>query len=107
MKFSRILALAATTLLFFTSCGVDKLAGTVGDGDPNKPNVSVGKLDFYAAFESPSGLVTPRNVYVWLPENYSKRARSRTASWSEWPTPSAREARNTSPRMSSTATPPS
>ena len=47
-------------------------AGTIGDGDPDKPDVSVGKLDFYPAFESKSGLVTPRNVYVWLPEDYSK-----------------------------------
>ena len=72
MRYSRILALAATTLLIFSSCGVDKTAGTVGDGNPDKPMVSVGKLDFYPAFESPSGLVTPRNVYVWLPDNYSK-----------------------------------
>ena len=46
-------------------------AGTIGDGNPDKPKVSVGKLDFYPAFESKSGLVTPRNVYVWLPEDYS------------------------------------
>lgn len=52
--------------------GVDKTAGTVGDGNPDKPNVSLGKLDFYADFESESGLITPRNVYVWLPENYTK-----------------------------------
>ena len=67
MKLSRILTVAATALLLFTSCGVDKLAGTVGDGNPDKPNVSEGKMDFYPAFESASGLVTPRNVYVWLP----------------------------------------
>ena len=72
MKLSRILSTAAAALLLFTSCGVDKVAGTIGDGDANKPNVSSGKLDFYANFESESGLVTPRNVYVWVPENYSK-----------------------------------
>ena len=72
MKFSKILTVAATALLILTSCGVDKTAGTVGDGNPDKPNVSVGKLDFYPNYESPSGLITPRNVYVWLPENYSK-----------------------------------
>jgi enterochelin esterase-like enzyme len=70
MRYSKILALAL--ILIISSCGVDKTAGTVGDGDPAKPKVSVGKLDFYPAFESPSGLVTPRNVYVWLPDNYSK-----------------------------------
>lgn len=64
MKFSKILAVAATAFLILTSCGVDKTAGTVGDGNPDKPNVSVGKLDFYPNFESPSGLITPRNVYV-------------------------------------------
>ena len=72
MRYSRILASVATTLLIFSSCGVDKTVGTAGDGDPAKPVVSVGKLDFYPAFESPSGLVTPRNVYVWVPDNYSK-----------------------------------
>ena len=64
MKIHKILSLAAAMLTFLTACGADETAGTVGDGDPNKPNVSVGKLDFYANFESPSGLVTPRNVYV-------------------------------------------
>ena len=73
MKLSKILTVTAAALFLFSACGgVDETAGTVGDGDSNKPNVSVGKLDFYANFESPSGLITPRNVYVWLPENYSK-----------------------------------
>ena len=63
---------AIAVVLSLSSCGVDKVAGTVGDGDPDKPKVSVGKLDFYPAFESPSGLVTPRNVYVWVPDDYSK-----------------------------------
>ena len=72
MRFTYFFSLAAAAFLLATSCGVDKTAGTVGDGSPDKPNVSVGKLDFYPNFESKSGLVTPRNVYVWLPENYSK-----------------------------------
>lgn len=71
MKYSRILAIAAA-LLLMASCGVDKTAGTIGDGNPDKPQVSAGKLDFYPNFESKSGLVTPRNVYVWLPADYSK-----------------------------------
>ncbi|MCF0178395.1 MAG: esterase, partial [Bacteroidales bacterium] len=71
MKYFKFIALLVAFMM--TSCGaVDETAGTVGDGDPNKPNVSKGKVDFYANFESPSGLITPRNVYVWLPENYSK-----------------------------------
>ena len=37
-----------------------------------KPKVSVGKLDYYPAFESKSGLISPRDVYVWVPDNYSK-----------------------------------
>ena len=75
----RILFIGILCLLavipILSSCGVDKTAGTVGDGHPDKPKVSVGKLDFYPAFESPSGLVMPRNVYVWLPDNYSKGKR--------------------------------
>ena len=70
MKCIRILAIAV--LFIISSCGADKLAGTRGDGDPDKPKVSVGRLDYYPSFESPSGLVTPRNVYVWIPDNYSK-----------------------------------
>ena len=70
MKHLSVFAIAV--VLSLSSCGVDKVAGTVGDDDPDKPNVSVGKLDFYPAFESPSGLVTPRNVYVWVPDDYSK-----------------------------------
>ena len=71
MKYFKFIALLVAFMM--TSCGaVDETAGTVGDGDHNKPNVSKGKVDFYANFESPSGLITPRNVYVWLPENYSK-----------------------------------
>jgi len=67
------LLLSITAALFvFSSCGIDKTAGTVGDGNPDKPNVSSGKLDFYPDFEVKSGLIVPRNVYVWLPENYSK-----------------------------------
>ena len=42
-----------------------------GQGNPDKPNVSAGRLDFYPGFKSDAGLVTPRNVYVWLPDNYS------------------------------------
>ncbi|MDI9550227.1 MAG: esterase [Bacteroidales bacterium] len=72
MKLYRIPTVVATTLFIFTCCGIDKTAGTVGDGNPDKPEVSVGKLDFYPDFESKSGLVTPRNVYVWVPENYTK-----------------------------------
>ena len=72
MKSVRLLTLIAGTLFLLTSCGIDKTAGTVGDGNPDKPKVSVGKLDFYPEFESTSGLVTPRNVYVWVPDNYSK-----------------------------------
>ena len=71
MGFLRIQAVVAAILLL-SSCGVDKVAGTVGDGDPDKPAVSAGKLDFYPDFESKSGLITPRNVYVWVPDNYSK-----------------------------------
>jgi enterochelin esterase-like enzyme len=57
-------------LLAFSSCGIDKTAGTVGDGHPDKPKVSVGKLDFYPEFAS--AFVSPRNVYVWVPDNYSR-----------------------------------
>ena len=71
MKYAKIL-IAAAALSLFAGCGVDKTAGTVGDGHPDKPVVSAGKLDFYPGFESKSGLVTSRNVYVWLPEDYSK-----------------------------------
>lgn len=61
------------SLIFaFSSCIVDKTAGTIGDGNPDKPKISAGRLDFYPNFESPSGLVTARNVYVWLPEDYSR-----------------------------------
>ena len=74
-KIPNILIVAASMLLAFASCGIDKAAGTAGDGNPDKPRVSVGKLDFYPAFESKAGLVTPRNVYVWLPANYSKSKR--------------------------------
>ncbi len=42
MKYSRILAIAAA-LLLMASCGVDKTAGTVGDGNPDKPQVSAGR----------------------------------------------------------------
>ncbi len=66
---NKLLSVFAVALCLMTSC-VDKTAGTVGDGDSNKPVVSKGKLDFYANFESK--IVSPRNVYVWLPENYSK-----------------------------------
>lgn len=72
MKLSRILTVAAATIFLCTACCVDKTAGTVGDGNPDKPKITKGKLDFYPAFESASGLVTPRNVYVWVPEDYSK-----------------------------------
>ena len=72
MKLSGILTVAAATIFLFSSCCADKTAGTVGDGNPDKPKVTKGKLDFYPAFESPSGLVTPRNIYVWLPDDYSK-----------------------------------
>ena len=72
MKFLRFLTFAATLLISFTACGADETVGTVGDGNPDKPHVSTGKLDFYASFESPSGLVTPRNVYVWVPDDYSR-----------------------------------
>ena len=54
------------------SAVIFRLPGNAGDGHPDKPNVSVGRLDFYPAFASNSGLVTPRNVYVWLPDDYSK-----------------------------------
>jgi predicted alpha/beta superfamily hydrolase len=70
-RFGIFTAVAAVFSLVI-SCGIDKTAGTVGEGNPDKPVVSSGKLDFYADFESPSGLVTPRNVYVWVPDNYSK-----------------------------------
>ena len=72
MRISHILLAAVSALFLVISCGPDKTAGTIGDGHPDKPQVSVGKLDFYPAFESKSGLVSPRNVYVWLPDNYSK-----------------------------------
>ncbi len=68
----RKLLLVSALLLALTACGIDKTAGTVGDGHPDKPQVSAGKLDFYPNFESKSGLVTPRNVYVWLPADYAK-----------------------------------
>jgi maltose alpha-D-glucosyltransferase/alpha-amylase len=64
----QISAVSAAILQFPGERGV---AGTVGDGHPDKPRVSVGKLDFYPEFASASGLVTPRNVYVWLPEDYT------------------------------------
>ena len=68
----RKLWIVSALLFVLTACGVDKTAGTVGDGHPDKPAVSAGKLDFYPDFESKSGLVTPRNVYVWLPADYAK-----------------------------------
>lgn len=74
-KLYSILTVAAASLFLFTSCCVDKNAGTVGDGNPDKPMVSNGRLDFYPAFESETGLVTPRNIYVWVPDNYSKGRR--------------------------------
>ena len=64
--------MTAAALLFLMSCGIEKSVGTQGDGHPDKPHVTTGKLDFYPNFESKSGLVTPRNVYVWLPDNYTK-----------------------------------
>ena len=67
-----IITMAAAAILSLASCGVSKTVGTQGDGNPDKPKVSVGKLDFYPNFESASGLVAPRNVYVWLPDNYSR-----------------------------------
>lgn len=66
-----VIQLSAVSAAIFRF-SVDKTAGTAGDGHPDKPKVSAGKLDFYPAFESKSGLVTPRNVYVWLPDNYTK-----------------------------------
>lgn len=71
MIISKILTSAAA-LFLITSCGIEKTAGTIGDGNAGKPGVSVGKLDFYPSFESKSGLITPRNVYVWVPDDYSK-----------------------------------
>ena len=59
MKFSKILTVAATALLILTSCGVDKTAGTVGDGNPDKPNVSVGKLDFYPNYDAATQSASP------------------------------------------------
>ena len=70
--FTKMLLLLAAASFMASCCGIDKTAGTVGDGHPDKPNVSVGKLDFYPEFESTSGLVSARNVYVWLPSDYSK-----------------------------------
>ena len=70
--FTKMLLLLAAASFMASCCGIDRTAGTVGDGHPDKPNVSVGKLDFYPEFESPSGLVSARNVYVWLPSDYSK-----------------------------------
>ena len=70
--FTKMLLLLAAASFMASCCGIDKTAGTVGDGHPDKPNVSFGKLDFYPEFESPSGLVSARNVYVWLPSDYSK-----------------------------------
>ncbi|MBR5724589.1 MAG: hypothetical protein IKX62_04355 [Bacteroidales bacterium] len=67
-----VIQLSAVSAAIFAFGDVDKTAGTVGDGHPDKPAVSVGKLDFYPAFESKSGLVIPRNVYVWVPDDYSK-----------------------------------
>ena len=66
-----VIQLSAVSAAIFRF-SVDKTAGIAGDGHPDKPKVSAGKLDFYPAFESKSGLVTPRNVYVWLPDNYTK-----------------------------------
>lgn len=71
-KLSSFLMLCIASVLTLSCCGVDKTAGTVGDGNPDKPEISDGKLDFYPAFESPSGLVSPRNVYVWLPSDYCR-----------------------------------
>ena len=67
MKKLIVLALALAVAASCVSARKTIQPGTAGDGNPDKPNVSVGRLDFYPAFESKSGLVTPRNVYVWLP----------------------------------------
>ena len=64
--------LSAVSAAIFQFNDVDRTVGTVGEGHPDKPKVTVGKLDFYPAFESKSGLVTPRNVYVWVPDDYTK-----------------------------------
>ena len=64
--------LSAVSAAIFRFNDADKTAGTVGEGHPEKPKVTAGKLDFYPAFESKSGLVTPRNVYVWVPDDYTK-----------------------------------
>jgi len=66
-----VIQLSAVSAAIYRFPGEAGAAGTVGDGHPDKPRVSVGKLDFYPAFESKSGLVTPRNVYVWLPDDYT------------------------------------
>ena len=64
--------ISAVSAAIFQFNDVDRAAGTVGEGHPDKPKVSLGKLDFYPAFESKAGLVTPRNVYVWVPDDYTK-----------------------------------
>jgi len=62
--------LLIATLFLSVSMFAQSNVGTVGEGNPDKPKVSTGKLDFYASFESKAGLVTSRNVYVWVPESY-------------------------------------
>ena len=71
-KMGDVIQLSAVSAAIFQFDDADKTAGTVGEGHPDKPKVSAGKLDFYPAFESKSGLVTPRNVYVWVPDDYTK-----------------------------------
>ena len=67
-----VIQLSAVSAAIFRFNDVDKTAGTVGEGHSDKPKVSLGKLDFYPNFESKSGLVAPRNVYVWVPDDYTK-----------------------------------
>ena len=69
-KFPDVIQLSAVSAAIFRFDDVDKTAGTVGEGHPDKPKVSVGKLDFYPDFKS--NLVSPRNVYVWVPDDYTK-----------------------------------
>ena len=71
-KMGDVIQLSAVSAAIFRFNDVDRTAGTVGEGHPDKPKVSLGKLDFYPAFESKAGLVTPRNVYVWVPDDYTK-----------------------------------
>ena len=59
--------------IFFLFAGISMISCT-NQPSPVKPEVSLssGKIERYNNF--PSKLITPRNVDVWLPENYSAKS---------------------------------